>query len=72
MHKQLGFFFQNVILSSNIIFYHFGPINEYSVSTVGTDGLVPWHQDISNHSAEDTPMPVVYGLIDVILMSTSI
>ena len=30
--------------------------NEYSVSTVDTDALVHWHQGISSHSAEYTPM----------------
>ena len=30
--------------------------NEYLVSTVGTGGLVLWHQGISSHSAGYAPM----------------
>ena len=32
-----------------------GQYNEYCISTVGTDGLVLYHQGISSHSAEYAP-----------------
>ena len=64
MQKQLGpFFFQNVILFSNVvhhkcnIFYmKLVQYNECLISIVDTDGLVLYHQGISNHSADCSPM----------------
>ena len=57
--KQLDFFFQNVILFSNIVPYNcdifclkLAQYNEYSVSTVDTGGLVLQHQGISSYNAE--------------------
>ena len=57
--KQLGHFFQNVILLFNIftidiiICMELVQYNGYFFSTVSdTDALVLWNQDISSHSAE--------------------
>ena len=40
----------------NIFYVKLAQYNECLVSIVDTDGLVLWHQDISSHSADYTPM----------------
>ena len=47
--------FPTVIFLTKLFQYN---VNEYSVSTVDTDVLVPKHQDISIHSAEYAPMSI--------------
>ena len=60
--KQLGHFFQNVILISYVVHNEFdifvwilGSIIDTKFSSGDTDGLVLQHQDISSHSADYAP-----------------
>ena len=51
------YFFLLVLFTVNVIFLQeTSQNNSYLISIVDIDGLVPYHQGISSHSAENVPM----------------